>query len=435
MIANRVAVVGGGYAGFAAAVTLATAGRAVTVFESARTLGGRARRVEAYSVTVDNGQHILLGAYAQTLALIRTVHGAGAEHELLDRRRLCLTQPGVFRLSTPPLPAPLHLAVALLFAQGWSWADRQATIAFVRSLQRERYHCDPALTVDSLLAGQPAAVVRALWEPLCLAALNTPMAAASATLFLNVLAASFGAHARDSDLLLPRVDLSSLFPDPAAAYVADHGGEIRKSAMVNGIAARGDGVTLKIGYTEEQFDAAVIAVGPHQLTHLLFDGEGDRRATLALHQIAAFAYEPIVTAYLQYPIPLELEHPMQKLDGAPGQWIFDRGQLDGPPGLAAVVISTDLPSIHTGHDALAKAIDAQLHHMKPMLPAPTWMQVIAERRATYACTAGLARPVPGMIAPRLSLAGDYTDPKFPATLEAATRSGVAAARALLEASA
>jgi squalene-associated FAD-dependent desaturase len=435
MIADRVAVIGGGYAGFAAAVTLATAGRTVTVFEAARTLGGRARRVEAYSVTVDNGQHILLGAYAQTLALIRTVHGAGADHELLDRRRLCLNEPGVFRLSTSGLPAPLNLAVALLFARGWSWADRQATIAFVRSLRREHFRCNSALTVGSLLDGQPAAVVRALWEPLCLAALNTSIATASATLFLNVLGASFGAHARDSDLLLPRVDLSSLFPDPAAAYVADRGGEIRKSAMVNGIAARADGVTLRIGYSEEQFDAVVLAVGPHQLTHLLFNGECDPRATVALAQVAAFAYEPIVTAYLQYSTPLALEHPMQKLNGSPGQWVFDRGQLDGPPGLAAVVISTDLPSVRTGHGALAGSIDAQLRRVLPSLQAPTWTQVIAERRATYACTAGLARPAPGMIAPRLSLAGDYTDPQFPATLEAATRSGVAAAQALLQASA
>src|ERR1022692_3395881 len=131
MIGGRVAVVGGGYAGVAAAVTLAAAGRAVTVFESASTLGGRARRVEAYSVAVDNGQHILLGAYAQTLALIRTVHGAGAEHELLDRRPLCLNEPGVFRLAAPLLPAPLNLAAALIFARGWSWADRRGPTGVV----------------------------------------------------------------------------------------------------------------------------------------------------------------------------------------------------------------------------------------------------------------------------------------------------------------
>lgn len=431
MITHRIAVIGGGYAGFAAAVTLAAAGREVTVLESARTLGGRARRVEAYSVAIDNGQHLLLGAYAQTLALIRTVHGHGAEHDLLERRRLCLEEPGVFRLSTPALPAPLHLAAAIFLARGWSWRDRRATIAFMGKLRREGFNCDSALTVGALLDEQPPAIVRDLWEPICLAALNTPIATASAQIFLNVLAASFGAHARDSDLLLPRVDLSSLFPDPAAAYVADRGGDIRKSAMVNGMVTRDDGVTLRIGYSEEQFDAAVLAVGPHQLTHLLSNGERYHAVALALSAVDAFAYEPIVTAYLQYSTPLKLEHPMQKLDGAPGQWVFDRGQLDGPSGLAAVVISTDLPSVHTAHDELARAIDAQLRRLRVSLGALTWAQVIAERRATYACVAGLVRPAPGMIAPRVSLAGDYTDAEFPATLEAATRSGVAAAQALL----
>src|SRR5579862_8794577 len=118
MTRGRVAVIGGGYAGFAAAVTLATAGCPVTVFEAARTLGGRARRIEAYGTSVDNGAHILLGAYAQTLALLRTVHGAGAEQHLLERRRLRIHAPGAFRLSTPPLPAPWNLAVALLAARG-----------------------------------------------------------------------------------------------------------------------------------------------------------------------------------------------------------------------------------------------------------------------------------------------------------------------------
>ena len=67
----QVAIVGGGYAGFSAAVTLARGGARVTLFESSRTLGGRARVVDKYGIGLDNGQHILLGAYRDTLDLMR----------------------------------------------------------------------------------------------------------------------------------------------------------------------------------------------------------------------------------------------------------------------------------------------------------------------------------------------------------------------------
>ena len=156
-------------------------------------------------------------------------------------------------------------------------------------------------------------------------------------------------------------------------------------------------------------------------------------ATAALDQVATFAYEPIRTTYLQYGRALGLPQPMLKLDNDPGQWLFDRGQFGGAPGLAAVVISTDVAAARIDHDSLAHAIDAQLRRRAPDLPPPVWSQTIAERRATYACTADLARPAPGPLERRLYLAGDYTDPEFPATLEAATRSGVAAARQLLAA--
>ncbi len=430
-MAERIAVIGGGYAGFAAAVTLAASGRQVTVFEAAQTLGGRARRLEAYDIIVDNGQHVLLGAYTQTLALLRTVHGRGAERDLFERRRLCLDEPGVFRLATPPLPAPWHLAAGLSTARGLTGRERRATLAFVRRLRRDRFRCAPALTVAQLLDGQPAAAIRHLWEPLCIAALNTPIVAASAQIFLNLLTAAFGSSANDSDVLLPRVDLSSLFPDAAAAYVVDRGGSIRKGATVTGVAARGDGIVLRSSYTDEEFAAAVIAVAPHQLGHLLSGGRESPAAAHACACVDRFAYEPIVTAYLKYERPLALPQAMQKLDGAPGQWLFDRGQLDGPAGLAAVVISTEQPGERQDQATLARAIDAQLRRTIPTLPPPTWLKVVAERRATYACRAGLERPAPGAIASRLYLAGDYTDPELPATLEAATRSGVAAARQLL----
>ena len=157
-----------------AAVELARAGRPVVVFESARELGGRARRVRAHDHLVDNGQHILLGAYAQTLALLSTVHGAGCEAKLLLRRPLHLEQPHEFRFAAPRLPAPVHLAVALASAKGLSVRDRLATVAFMQRLRRNRFRCPPSMSTAELLKQQPGAAVRLLWTPLCIAALNTP---------------------------------------------------------------------------------------------------------------------------------------------------------------------------------------------------------------------------------------------------------------------
>jgi len=433
MSEGRIAVVGGGWAGLAAAVTLATAGRAVTVFEAAPVLGGRARRVELRQGVVDNGQHILLGAYQQTLALLRTVHGERAESELLERRRLHLEEPGVFRLRVRLLPAPWHAVTALLTMRGVPQTERLATVAFARRLWRARFRCPAQLSVAALLADQPPSLVRHLWEPLCLSALNTPPESASAQIFLNLLRRIFVARSRDSDLLLPRVDLGTLFPDTAARHIGARGGELRRGSKVARVAALADGIGLTSDGPPERFAAALLAVGPHQLPALLGELGGATGAAAAAAQVSAFAYEPIVTAYLGYPRALALPQPMLKLDGRPAQWLFDRGQLGGPPGLAAAVISANAIEARRDHASLVAAIDAQLRRAYADLPPPDWSQVIAEQRATFACTPALARPTAGAIAPRLYLAGDYADAELPGTLEAATRSGVTAARQMLAA--
>jgi predicted NAD/FAD-dependent oxidoreductase len=118
--------------------------------------------------------------------------------------------------------------------------------------------------------------------------------------------------------------------------------------------------------------------------------------------------------------------------------VFDRPDIlqraQGRPALAqmlAVIISAGGPHMAIPHAELARAADAQLRRLRPSLPACAWSQVIAEKRATYACTPLRPRPAEPLLAPGIYVAGDYVDADYPATLEAAVCSGVTAARALL----
>jgi squalene-associated FAD-dependent desaturase len=393
-------------------------------------------------MALDNGQHLLVGAYRQTLALLARVHGKAHARSLLHRLPLTVRPLGSpsargVSLAAWRAPAPLHLAAAVVTARGLGWRERALLVRRFRRLQHTGFDCAPGATVAELFADCPPRVYSALWEPLCLAALNTPPERASAKVFLNVLAAAFAGSSADSDFLVPAADLGTLFPDAAAAFVSDRGGSVHTGAAVRGVVATRAGAEVRVGDRRLPFAAAVVAVGPHQLAAAI----GGRDAPDAWHpilaQTRAFAYESITTVYLGYAGRVDLPARITRLDDAPGQWVFDRSAALRP-GLAAdarallaVVISAGGPHDRLDHAALARSVDGQLRRLRPGLPDFVWSRVIAERRATYACTAGLDRPSGGRVEPGVYLAGDYTDPEFPATLEAAIRSGVAAARAVL----
>jgi hydroxysqualene dehydroxylase len=440
--AGRVAIVGGGWAGCAAAVTLAEAGIPVTVFEQAKTLGGRARRITLDGVVLDNGQHLLIGAYATTLGLLGVVHGEDVAATLFKRLPLTMRPFGRWRdsveLAAWRLPSPLHLAAGMLTARGLNWVERRALIDGFRRLQRSGFRCPPAQTVAQTFAGLPLRTLAAVWEPLCLAALNTPPEAASAQIFAHVLRAAFSGLRQNSDFLVPDVDLTSLFPDAAARYVRARGGEFRTGTTARVFTPRAGSPVVRTASGDQQFAAAIIATGPHQLRAALADPapvpEPWRKV---LAQTDTFAYESITTVYVGFAETVALPAPLARLDDAPGQWVFDRDAAlrNHAPGdarsLLAVVISAGGVHDRAEHGALAASVEAQLRRLAGELPPVVWSRVIAERRATYACTPALLRPVAGRVAAGVYLAGDYTDPEFPATLEAATRSGVAAANAVL----
>lgn len=429
--ARNVAIVGGGWAGCAAAVTSAKKGHQVTLFEAAKTLGGRARAVEINGRLLDNGQHILLGAYSATLDLMRQT-GVDPRRALL-RLPLQMRYPpgsGGMDFIAPRLPAPLHLIAALLRAGGLDREDKLALARFSTSARWMAWQLNQDCTVSDLLQRheQTDRLIALMWRPLCIAALNTPPERASAQVFLNVLRDSLGARRAASDMLISRMDLSTLLPQAASAYVVQHGGKVLCGARISALTG-GDGWRLQgNGLPDESYDDVIIATGGSVAASLLF-GHAE------VPTLAAMTHEPITTCYLEYNAALRLPQPFYALRDDPdagrwGQFVFDRGHLDpAQSGLLAIVISASSDAITGGIDALAKAVATQLaaDFCMTHLASPRWSRVITEKRATFSCTPALARPANYTGVAGLWLAGDYTAGDYPATLEGAVRSGIAAA--------
>ena len=392
-MSRPVAIIGGGWAGCAAAVTLAAAGVPVAVYEAGPLLGGRARRVERDGLALDNGQHLLLGAYDRTLDLLARVLGEREAQAAFVRGPLSIVpfapmQPDALTLRAPRAPGRLGLLVGLLCARGFSLRERFANLAWFRRIERAGFVRPPTETVAKMLAPLPPRVARLLWEPLCLAALNTPVATASAQGFANVLRAAFAGAGEASDLLLAATDLSALFPEAAAAYVGTHGGAVCTGVRAQIVAADREGATISVDGKAESFAAAIVAVGPHQLrqafAHEMLVAHPPLPA--AIDALEAMTFEPIVTIWLGYAAAVPMPCAMARLDDAPGQWVIDRPDIlsraasTGHPPLAqllAVVISAGGAHMRLPHDELARVADAQLRRLRPALPRCVWSQVVS----------------------------------------------------------
>jgi len=432
----RVAVVGAGYAGLAAAVRLQVAGLRPEVFESAAEPGGRARRVHTPEGVFDNGLHIGIGAYTRLLAISAEV---GAEAAWL-RQPLDWRIGRAVHLRAAPLPAPLHLLVGLARARGLPVGARLQAAWMVARLRADRWQVRPDTGLPDLLdrLRQGPAIRESLWHPLCVAALNTPPANASAQVFANVLRDSLGAGRGASDLLLPRVDLTAAFPDPAVRWLQARGARVHLRTRVLRVVEHPSGAGWQpltapggtpAGDDTAPFRAVVLAVAPRALAHLTEAWP----ALAAVHETAAaLAHEPITSLYLGYPGSPALPAPMVGLEGGPGQWAFDRGALGGQTGVIGVVISASATERASGTAALADAVHRQLAALLPGLPPPRWQRVITERMATFACTPGLDRVGLHTAAPGVFIAGDHVRSDWPATLEGAVRSGEAAAAAAVD---
>ncbi|GAB4482415.1 MAG: hydroxysqualene dehydroxylase HpnE [Burkholderiaceae bacterium] len=436
-VTTRAIVIGAGWSGIAAALALADAGVDVTLLDAAPQPGGRARRVDVVlgdrRYALDNGQHLLIGAYSETLRLMRRV-GVDPRRALL-RIPFALRYPDGFLLRAARAPAPLHLAAALLGARGFTVAERMALAASVASMRRSRWQLAPDRPAIELFTGHPARLVERVWQPLCVAALNARLEQASAAMLLTVLRDSLGAAAAASDLLLPRGDLSALLPDAALDALQVVAAVRLRTPAIGLRARRPRGWSVATRGAPLDADAVVLAVPPARAADLLASVEGapDGEAVALLRAIDT---APIATVYLRYEEHVCLPCPIYALrEDAPaeryGQWVFDRGALDEScAGVMAVVVSAEGPHLHRDRDAVVAAVARQLS-ADFGLPAPLAATMLTEKHATIVPAPGLQRPPARLATHGLYLAGDAAESPYPSTLEGSVRAGLAAADAVL----
>ncbi len=376
-------------------------------------------------MVLDNGQHILIGAYSETLKLMRTV-GVDPEATLL-RLPLTLLFPDGDGLALPDWPSPLDALAGIATAGGWTWADKWSLLRAATGWQLGGFACAPQTSVADLCSTLTPTVLATMIDPLCVSALNTPAARASGQVFLTVLRDSLFGGRGSSNLLLPRTDLATLFPQTAANWLQAQGGMVQLGTRVDRLCVQGTGWQVN----GQPFDAVIWATSSSNAALSLVESAQTAPETIAPQMqtwaatAQALQFEAIATVYA-HAANARLSQPMLALrsDAAhPAQFVFDRGQLGGPAGLLAFVVSAS----EGDRDTLQTRVLAQAQAQLGLALTP--LQTVVEKRATFACTPGLVRPGTA-IAPGLWACGDYVAGPYPATLEGAVRSGVAVAQAL-----
>ena len=441
----KVAVAGAGWAGCAAAVEATQRGHQVTLFESARIAGGRARRVETTAagqpLQIDNGQHILIGAYAKTLRLMNTLGVDSATALLRMPLRLQFPNDDGLRFPAWRVPAAMQAVIGILGARGWAWQDKWSLLRLAWRWQAAGFKCSADMSVATLCQGLSPRAMVGLIEPLCVSALNTPAERASAQVFLRVMQDALFSHTGASDLLLPRTDLSALLPDATLRWLTQLGPAPRLGVRVETLTFGSEGWRIgtrggDVQGNDEIFDAVILACPATEAARLVetatMPAAFDAQTAHWIARANSLHYEALATVYAlvssanRNSTTASLHQPMLTLPTSPhepAQFVFDRGQLGGPTGLLAFVVSAS-----QGDTAQISAQVLAQGQRQLGLPLEL-VQTIVEKRATFACTPNLQRPEP-QIALGLLACGDYIAGPYPATLEGAVRSGLQAAKLL-----
>ncbi|MCW5830040.1 MAG: hydroxysqualene dehydroxylase HpnE [Deltaproteobacteria bacterium] len=437
-----VLIVGGGIAGLAAATELADSGLRPLILEMRADGGGRASSFNdpASGIRVDNGQHLLMGCYAETLRFLERI---GARGDLIFQEQLEVNylgdSKGPGRMRALNLPAPLHLLGGLLTFNLLSWRERFQTLRVGLAIQfGGSGGADESVRDWLTRLGQSRRVQTVLWDPITIATLNEEPERASAELLREVLRIAFFSSREGSRLVIPATHLSDLYVGRAKSWLAARGSEFRPQAHVSEIlfdSGKVAGVRLRSGETI-LCGRVISAVPAHPLLSLLPQGI---RSEAPFNRLEELSGSPIVSVNLFYDRPVT-DDPFVALLDSPIHWVFNRPRILGEksPQLHhyALIVSGARTLLDVPNDRICADAAREMVRVFPLAREAKLVRSVAvkDREATFAQFPGVngIRPGPVTRHEGFYLAGDWTGTRLPATIESAALSGHQAARALLD---
>lgn len=432
MSKNPTIIVGGGWAGLSCAVHLAKHQHPTLCLEAGPHLGGRARTIRFGPFDVDNGQHLLIGAYQETKELLELVHN--------DTSPLIQAHPFEWAMQSPNshchlkfanAPSPWHILIGFLKAKGLNLKDKWRMAQWMRQLDQIGLYPDQPVLKTLLDAKQTKRAIDFVWSPMCLAAMTTPIETASSHLFAQVLHQALMQTPKDANWWFSAVDLGKLLPEPSALYIKAHQGEVLLNHRAIELILDHQkiiGVKTKQG----SFYGSVVLATPFKVTQQLL--APIPTAKPIIHQLSNLNHEPITTVYLHYP-GKQLPKPMTGLSQSVSQWVFDRS-FANQKGLLAVVMSGHGEHLTLPKEQLIAKVESELNTHWPYLGHAKAVKVIHEKTGAMSAQTYCQNFRPAQLSsiPNLYLAGDYTALPYPSTLEGAVLSGKICAREILRTS-
>lgn len=428
-----VVIVGGGLAGLAAAIKLVNSGAKVVILEKNSYLGGR-----TYSFLdsktgdiVDNGQHVLVGAYYHTLEYLKTI----GTLEFLKRQNnphiyFYDFSKGLSRFNIPNLPAPLNLLSGLLNHKMLPMSDRLKMLKvgmqlmfWNKQLENELLEMSVAEWLERMK--QSEVVKKSFWYPIMISALNESPEIASALLFARIIKHTFLNRTANSEILIPTIGQSELYIDSAIKFINDRKSSIVKNSYVKALIINKNEVS-GVEAKEKVIAGNIILAIPHyNLLRLL---QNNFINLPELSNLKLLGSSPIISINLWFDREVMEQDFIGVIDGNL-QWIFNKRNImyETNNNYISAVISNARSLIDQSKNEIIKIALRELMDIFPKVKSAELLHyvVLKERRATFSASnvSEKYRPLQQTSIKNLYICGDWTNTGLPATIEGAIKSG------------